>query len=495
MRRGAYHDSVALMLASRAAGAVAGVREAAAVMATPLNRGLVERQGFDLEAEGRELGPGDLLIAVRADDADAAEAALRALDDALRPGPTTQPHGQREAATRSLRSATHRDPGLSLAVLSVPGRHVAWEAAAALEAGLHVFCFSDGITLEREAELKRTAAGRGLLFMGADCGTAILDGVALGFANAVERGPVGVVGASGTGIQEVTCLLDLAGVGVSHAVGVGGRDLSAEVGGLGTLQALELLGSDPGTEVIVVVSKPPDAEVAARVRAAAEDLGKPVVLALLGSEAWRSSSGRVRAGGSLAGAASVAAELAGGIPLDWTLPLHGPPRAGAVRGLFCGGTLCDEAMRVVAEEFGPVRSNVPLRPEWRVADVHESEGHTFVDFGDDALTEGRAHPMIDPALRLERLARELADPGVSVVVLDVVLGYGSHPDPAAGLVAVMEDAGEGRAHVVVALCGARGDPQGLDDQAERLSAVGAIVTRGGAEHAGSVAVELTERRP
>ena len=304
-----------------------------------------------------------------------------------------------------------------MAFLSVPGRHVGYEAAAAVEAGLHVFCFSDGLGLEQEAALKRRALERGLLFMGADCGTAILDGVALGFANAVERGPVGIVGASGTGTQEVCCLLDAAGVGISHAIGVGGRDLRAEVGGTMCRRGLELLAADVDTEVIVAISKPPDPAVAREIVDVAAGIGKPVVLAFLGLSDLPQPPAGVEYARTLELAAELAAHHAGA-----ALPVfdESAPRArGYIRGLYCGGTLCDEAMIIVSGALGRVASNIPLRPEWLLESVHASHGHTFVDFGEDELTEGRAHPMIDPSLRTERLRREAADPEVGVVLLDV----------------------------------------------------------------------------
>jgi FdrA protein len=424
VRRGAYYDSVTLMLVSRAAGASVG-------MATPLNLSLLADQGFAID---EDVGPNDLVIAVRADDVDEVVAAVDRELSAKAPassGPAERP------AARSLASATRRDPELSLAFLSIPGDHVAHEAAAALAAGLHVFCFSDGVSLEDEAWLKRQALDGGLLFMGADCGTAIIDGVGLGFANAVQRGPVGIVGASGTGIQEVTCLLDAAGVGISHAIGVGGRDLSAEVGGLMMRRGLELLAADEDTEVVVAISKPPDAAVAETIEAAAEATGKPVVLA------WQMT---------LHDAAARAAELAGAAMPELGAALRRPPAPGTVRGLYSGGTLCGEAAAIVGRG-------------------------TFTDFGADEYTEGRAHPMIDQSLRLEHLAASAQDPAVTVVLLDVVLGFGAHPDPAGELAPAIDAVDK---HVIVALCGAAGDPQGLDAQRERLEAAGAVVVRSNA---------------
>jgi FdrA protein len=437
VRRGAYYDSVTLMLVSRAASTATG-DEVAVGMATPLNLELLADQGFTVE-DG--VGPNDLVIAIRAADDEAIEQAVAAVDEELSKKGSPGAAVERPAA-RSLAAAARRDDELSLAFLSIPGDHVAHEAAAALEAGLHVFCFSDGVSLEVEAALKRRALERDRLFLGADCGTAIIDGVALGFANAVERGPVGIVGASGTGIQEVCCLLDAAGIGVSHAIGVGGRDLHADVGGLMMRRGLELLAGDPATQAIVAISKPPDPGVADAIKHAAERTGKPVVL---GFEL------------TLEDAAAQAAELVGGALPAREEQLRRPAvEGGEVRGLYSGGTLCGEAERIV--------------------------GHgTFTDFGADEYTQGRAHPMIDPSLRLEHLAAA-SEP---VLLLDVVLGYGAHPDPAGELAPVIADKD---AHVIVALCGAKNDPQGLDDQRAKLEEAGAVVTRSNA-HAARLAKE------
>jgi FdrA protein len=594
VRRGTYHDSVTLMQVSRQAEGLPGVEAAAVVAATPVNLELLARQGFEVDAGG--LGPSDLVVCVRVADEETADEAMEQVAELLAgvgrgggAGAGGAGLGPGVAEPRSLRAAVWRDPDLSLAVLSVPGRHLHYEIAEALQAGLHVFCFSDGLDPATEAACKRIAAERNLLLMGPDCGTAILDGVGYGFANAVRRGPVGIVGASGTGIQEVTCLLDAAGVGISHAIGVGGRDLSPEVGGIMTLSALDLLAADPTTERLVVISKPPDPQVACRVAEAAAGTGKPTVLAFPGMADPPPLPDGVSFAGSLEAAAAWGAEggaagaegargpwAAGGAPqphppasgaLEGTpqphppvsgaptgrVAAHGtrgerlstaPPEAadppptappsgdlrpavpslavpapadpppadpapadpaappavtpGAIRGLFCGGTLCYEAMAVVAGVVGRVASNIPLRPEWRMADPHRSEGHTFVDFGDDAMTEGRAHPMIDPGLRNERFRREAADPETGVVLLDVVLGYGAHPDPAGELAPLVERAladRPGRLSVVVSLCGAAGDPQGLDDQAATLRAAGALVTRSSAQAARQALVAAGLDRP
>jgi FdrA protein len=509
VHRGAYYDSVALMLVSRAAAAEPGVRDAAVAMATPLNLELLAARGFDLGAAG-ELSVNDLVIAIRTEDDAGAERVLAVVERELSAdGAPGGPERERApySAPVSLLAASRRRPELSVAVLSVPGRHAACEAAAALEAGLHVFCFSNGVGLEAEAVLKHRAGERGLLFMGPDCGTAILDGVGFGFANAVGRGPVGIVGASGTGIQEVCCLLDLAGVGISHAIGVGGRDLDEVIAGAMFRRGLELLAADPGTEVIVGISKRPHPAVASAILDQAATAGKPVVLAFLGLEEWPAPPAGVMWAESLEAAAARAAELIGrvlpsfedggsrpGAPGAAPGSRPGAPGAapgwrrgapGAIRGLYSGGTLCTEAMTIVSAAAGPVMSNIPLRPEWRVAELDGRDGHAFFDFGADELTVGRPHPMIDPTLRLQRFALEARDPAVTVILLDVVLGYGAHPDPAAEFVPAITRACAERDDltVIVSLCGTAKDPQGLERQGLGLGDAGALATRGAASAA------------
>jgi FdrA protein len=488
VRRGAYHDSVTLMQVSRAVSAVDGVQAAQVAMATELNLDLLRGMGFE-PPEGA--GPNDMVVAVRADDDEAVTRALGELDAALARASAggAGTSGLGAAAPPRTTGAAARRTGASLSLISVPGPHAFTEAMDALESGLSVMLFSDNVPVEQEIRLKDEGARRGLLVMGPDCGTAAVGGVGLGFANAVRPGPVGIVAASGTGAQQLMCLLDAAGVGVSHCLGVGGRDLSAAVGGRSTRQALAMLDADPATELIVVVSKPPAKEVADEIKAYAASLATPVQFALLG-----------RGQPDLTAAAARAVEAAGGgwhEPRSWPALDPRPARARALRGLFAGGTLCDEAMVIAAEALGPIRSNIPLEPEWALPPGQTTDGHLMIDFGDDALTQGRAHPMIDQRTRLDRLAVEAADPSAGVLLLDVVLGHGAHPDPASELAPAVASAlatarADGRdLAVVVSLCGAEGDPQGLDRQAAALRDAGAAVHLSNAA-AARAAVQLIE---
>jgi FdrA protein len=464
VRSGAYHDSVTLMQVSQLAQQQPGIDSAQIAMATPLNLDLLADLGF----EPPPAEPSQLVIALRGEDQHAVDAALAAVEEALsaRHGPAAEGAGG-VAPPRSIGMAA-RDGHAGLALVSTPGAVATLDAMDALDAGLNVMVFSDNVGVAEEVALKQTATERGLLVMGPDCGTAVVAGVGLGFANVVRPGPVGIVAASGTGAQHLMCLLDGVDVGVSHCLGVGGRDLSEQVGARSTLRAMQLLADDPAVELIAVISKPPHPTVAGMVRERAGALSKPVVFALLGP-------GQP----DITEAAQVIVDELGH---RWRAPREFPPsraasgRGAYLRGLFVGGTLCDEAMLIATERLGPVSSNIPLRAELALDSSMRSRGHTMIDFGDDQLTAGRAHPMIDGSLRLRRLIAEAADPDVGAIMLDVVLGHGADPDPADSLAPAISTAREARdVPILVSLVGTRDDPQDLDLQAASLCAAGAHV--------------------
>ncbi|MDC5699340.1 FdrA family protein [Intrasporangium calvum] len=468
IRSGAYYDSVSLMQVSRTVAAAPGVEAAQVAMATELNLDVIRAMGFEIPAAG----PNDLVVAIRGDDEGVA-AGRAALDDALAGlrSAATQAGGFGDApAPRTLGGAIRRS-GANLALVSVPGRHATTEALDAIDGGVSVMIFSDNVPVEDEVRLKELAASRGVLVMGPDCGTAVVGGVALGFANVVRPGSVGVVAASGTGAQQVMCLLDAAGVGVSHVLGVGGRDLSAAVGGRSTKQALAALADDSATERILVVSKPPAAEVLSAIESYAAGLAKPVHWATLGA-------GRPDL---TAAVESVIGTQGEGV--EWPRwEVEQPPASGSsLRGLFGGGTLADEAMLVAGEALGDIRSNTPLRPELALGPDLRDAGHVVIDFGDDSLTQGRPHPMIDPSLRLERIAVEASDPTCGVLLLDLVLGHAAHPDPAPDLAEAIRsarataEAGGRTLPVAVSITGTEGDPQGLSRSALLLRDAGASV--------------------
>lgn len=519
VKRGMYFDSITLMQVARALNELEGVDEAAALMATPANLQLLGNAGLAPFAgvEG-EPGGGDLLIVARALDEAHALAALdlaeaRLLRTASASTPTTRSADERYG-TRSLEEAARSHPQANIAVISVPGMYAALEAQQALRAGLHVFLFSDNVPLEDEVALKRLGAERGLLVMGPDCGTARLNGMGLGFVNVVPDGPVGIVGASGTGMQQVMCLLAQTGYGISQALGCGGRDLSEQVGGMMTLQGLRALQEDERTRVIVLISKPPAPSVVEKVLTAAAQGEKPVVAVFLGSDpsTWQDRYGtRVLGARTLTEAAHLATTLCESADAELVAlkkvkdltpavsdasavarqQVSSPSnrRAGQppyLAALFSGGTLCDEALHLWGEQLGPVYSNIPLNPVWRWNEAAPEPGHYALDLGADEYTRGRPHPMIDPEARLKYLRRAASDPQVGVILLDIVLGYCAHPDPAAIYAPAIQECQRQSgqpARYIISLCGTEDDPQCLSRQRARLQAAGAEVYTSNAEAA------------
>ena len=464
LRRGAYADSVTLLQVSRSVQGVDGVAAAQVAMATALNIEVLTGMGFEVPAEAT---PNDMVVAVRLAEGGSLDAALAGVASALaESGRRRDDAPSEEAAPRTTAAALRRSAGRggqnAIVLVSVPGANAFVEAVDAVESGHDVMVFSDNVPVEQEVALKQAAAEQGLLVMGPDCGTAVVGGLGLGFANVVQPGPVGLVAASGTGCQQVLALLDHAGVGVTHALGVGGRDLSSEVGGLATREALRRLDTDAGVELIVLISKPPAPEVEAGIKDFAAALGTPVELALLGAghpdlteatEAVLRRLGREVPSWPVVGSAAA------------------PSGGHLLRGLFVGGTMATEAKILATGLLGG------------------DAGHTFVDFGDDAYTTGRAHPMIDPTLRLEHVARAAADPETAVLLLDVVLGHGAEPDPAALLAPALSGV---RQPVVVSVVGTTADPQGLDRQVRALADAGAEVHLSNAR-ATRRAVELVQQ--
>lgn len=484
-----YRDSVSLMQLSAALGKLPGIEEASAIMATPANLELLEAAGL-LDGAKMTASPNDLLIALRGKSTAALEAALASALTALeKPVSTAPSRGSTPAMPRSLHMGLAAQPGSNLALISVPGEYAAAEAMKALHLGLNVMLFSDNVSLADELALKRYAQAHDLLVMGPDCGTAIVDGIPLGFANAVRRGAVGVVGASGTGTQQVTCLVHRQGDGISHAIGTGGHDLHRDIGGITMLQGIRALGRDRDTKVIVLISKPPSPEVAKEMLAAARKAGKPVVVNFIGAPIEDKT---VHSARTLEDAANAAVALARGRKpaRSASRPVRAPnlkmkAKQRFVRGLFSGGTFCYEASALLGEALGDVWSNAPVDPWKKMKDVWKSQGHSLIDLGDDVFTRGRPHPMIDHRLRNERLLAEAADPEVAVILFDVVLGYGSHPDPAAEMVPTLLKAKK-RAHTVAfvaSVCGTDADPQGLERQEAALRAAGVLLAESNARAA------------
>lgn len=470
IRKGTYYDSVVLMQLQRALLGLPGVADAGVVMATPANRELLEQSGL-LVASAQTANPDDLLIVVKAESEVAAQDALSQVDALL---------AKRRSATatefrpRSIEAAAKLLPEAQWALVSVPGRYAAGVAREALSLGKHVFLYSDNVALADEIELKRLAQTQGLLVMGPDCGTAIINGVGLGFANHVRHGSIGLVGASGTGLQTVTSRIHQLGAGVSHAIGTGGRDLKADVGALTAHQALDVLARDADTKVIVLISKPPAPEVATRLLNAAQACGKPVVVNFIGYPPPARTLGNLHFSTSLSESAEIANQLLVRGHLEEAqrpAPLTGK----YLRGLFSGGTLAYEAMLVLQATLFPLYSNSPITNSQILQDPLHSLAHSIVDMGGDEFTVGRLHPMMDNDLRVRRIKQEAADPDVGLILLDVVLGESAHLNPASELAPAVAEAKRDGLEFVAMVVGTEADPQNMAMQAEQMQAAGCTV--------------------
>ena len=501
-----YKDSVALMQVGAALRKRPGIVEASCIMATPANLAQLQHANLSVNAD---VHPSDLLIVVRgeaqacADAIDAAQALLQGL-----PTDTAEPSGAFSLPLTSIAAGVEQSPDADLALISVPGDYAAAEAMKALSLGLHVMLFSDNVGIDEELAVKRHAEARGLLVMGPDCGTAIINGIPLGFANVVRRGDIGLVAASGTGLQEVTCRIHNLGAGVSQAIGTGGRDLRDEIGGITMLAALRALADDDATRVIVLISKPPSPTVASRILALAAASGKPTVVHFLGAAPGTVQGAGLHAAQSLAEAADIAVALAqrrtpasatrsNEPTADHERMLEGvAPTQRAVRGLFTGGTFCYEAQLAFLRRGLPCRSNAPVHGALPL-DGPTSD-HVFIDMGDDEYTRGRPHPMIDPALRNLAIREAADDRAIVILLFDLVLGFGSHPSPADELADALRDAQraaakQGRKLVSIGhVCGTDGDPQDRNAQIRTLAAAGAIVADSNIE-AATLAAQLALR--
>jgi succinyl-CoA synthetase alpha subunit len=494
--------------------ALPGVHQASMVMATENNISLLREAG--LLNTSIDAGPNDLLVVLQGDDDKALNSAMDIVNAKINNQSTDT--GNSAAATRflprSIEMALVEQPDANLVLISTPGEYAAAEALKALHQGLHVMLFTDNVSLTDECMLKQYARDHGLIVMGPDCGTAIINGIPLAFANVVKRGNIGLVGASGTGLQQVSSLIDRRGGGISQAIGVGSHDLHQQVGGISMLQGIEALAADPATRVIVLISKPPAADVANKVLRLAATAGKPVVVDFIGADPGTIAMENIYATRTLEEAAEVAVTLSQG-----QVPAQSPSTADQtayelvesteikfsaeqayIRGLFSGGTFCFETLLLLEEFVGPVYSNIPIKSEYRLPDVWKSQQHTAIDMGDDLFTQGRPHPMIDYRLRNQRILQEAADPQVAVILLDIVLGFGSHMDPASELVPVITQARElvaqqGRELVFVgSVCGTQGDPQNLLKQENALRDAGMLLTSSNAAAARLAAALITTKK-
>jgi FdrA protein len=487
IRPGAYYDSVVLMQLQRKLATMPGVLEAGVVMGAKANRELLAQSNL-LTPAIQAASPDDLVIVVRADNAEFARTALSQVDALLsrRQDSDGAPSGPGDYQPKTLEAAAQMAPNARWVLISTPGRYAAGLAKEAVRLGKNVFLYSDNVSLEDELVLKQQALERGLLIMGPDCGTAIINGVGLGFANRVRRGNIGLVGASGAGLQLVTARIHQLGGGITHALGTGGRDLSETIGAVTARQALDLFARDAATQVIVLISKPPAPQVAGELLRQARAAGKPVIVDFIGYQAAESQWENIYFVKTLDAAAELAVELAAyevenAMPAVENQKLTVQTQGRYLRGLFAGGTLAYEALLLLQDYLPTVYSNVALDKRFLLESATHSREHTIIDLGDDAFTVGRLHPMLDNALRIKRLYQEAGDPETAVILLDVVLGHGAHPNPAGELAPAIAEvrtkaAQAGRElRVIATVVGTDEDPQSLDHQVQQLQAAGAHI--------------------
>jgi len=491
VRKNRYFDSVFLMGVNKRLSQHVGVRQTAVLMGSENNKHLLA----DIGVGGGEIEaarPSDLIVAVIADSPEIVE---QVLEHGLAEALTALEAGAPASKLHTLAEGLGALPAANMAVLTIPGEHVYREAQKALESNLNLFIFSSNVPLQEERKLKELARERGLLVMGPDCGTSILNGVGLGFANAIRGGSIGAIGPSGTGLQEFTCQIHHAGLGISHAIGTGSHDLSDEIGGVTTFTALEALEADPATEVIAFIAKPPGGGMADGLIARLEMSSKPVVACLLGTALEQAGSvGKIhwartidaavqRVVGICRGPQAPSAELLSAEERALAKRLRSAwmPGQQHLRGVFAGGTFCYQSQQILRDAGVPTYSNAPLDEEHRLLDPLRSREHTLVDMGDEVFTLGRPHPMIDSSLRGQRILAEFSDPSVAVLMVDFILGYNAAMDPVGEILeAVLEGrkrrSGEaGDVAVVASVCGTEDDPQDLSLQTQMLRDAGVYV--------------------
>lgn len=506
VRQNNYRDSVQLMRISRELRKLDGVSQAVVAMGTDTNKDILVEIGL-MSPDGEAATRHDMIIAIEAESDAVIAAALDELEALFR----HRAAAADETAPSTLAEALAALPDANLCTISLPGEYAYDEARRALEAGLHVFIYSDNVPLEQDRMLKEFADSKGLLCMGPDCGVVNLNGIALGTASVAGRGPIGIVGASGSGTQQIAVLADKEGLGISQALGVGGKDLNDGVGGLEMLTGIDVLEEDDMTRVIVLVSRTPGPKTLPKILERVKQCSKPVVVFFIGGDPEQ-----IRAAGGIPAvssedAAFKAVDLANGkaprvqvfsasdaeieaIVAREVAALK--PGQRYVRGLFIGGTFAEEAMDLLQASVGDVYSNAPLKPEFKLADSLVSKEHSIIDLGEEEFTRGRAHPGLDPEPIQRAILREGKDPEMAVLLMDFILGPALNPDPAGSVVEQLRQIKAERPVAIVAsVCGTDGDPQNLSQQEQILRDAGVVLMPSNAQAArlaGRIATAITQ---
>ncbi|MGD2155612.1 MAG: acyl-CoA synthetase FdrA [Anaerolineales bacterium] len=507
IRKNQYYDSLFLMGVNNRLSKAAGVQQTAVLMGSEKNKELLVDIGIQdplIDAAN----PNDLIVAVVAKTQAVVEIVLGDLDQALQ----VLADGAPVSIWHTFEDGLAQKPEANLAVISIPGEYVAREARKAIESGLHAFIFSSNVTIDDELELKRSASQKNLLVMGPDCGTSLISGVGIGFANAVRKGTIGAIGASGTGLQEFTSQIHNSGLGISHAIGTGTNDVSDAINGLTTFAALKALEEDPDTKIIVFVSKPPGRKTLAKLLERLDQCKKPTICCFLGTDNLPETNRKVKFARTVDEAVQWAIYFEDEGPivskptltleeLEWIKNEQGrwSPEQKYLRGIFAGGTFCYQSQQILRDEGLEVYSNAPLDSRFRLTHPDQSRSHTLVDMGDEHYTLGKPHPMIDGTLRNQRILTESRDPEVAILYLDFILGYNASSDPVGELLDAIIQARQAAttqgSHltVVASICGTEDDPQDLNFQANLLREQGVYVFNSNARSALFCAHLLTDR--
>lgn len=480
VRKGSYHDSVVLMLLTNQISIVDGVDKVSIMMATPANKDIFRQSGLDTQ-ELEDATPNDMVVVADIREESVLDRIMEEIDAFFKKQAVSAEVKKGAESVRSWDAALGKLPDANLAVISVPGAYAALEADRALDEGLNVFLFSDNVTIEDEKALKEKAHRKGLAVMGADCGTGIIQGVPIAFTNHVAPGSIGIIGASGTGIQELATIIDRLGEGVTNAVGIGGRDLNREIGGITMLDMIDAMEEDDAVKVVIIVSKPPAKEVRDRIADRLAAFGKPAVTLFVGEKPEYHEENLFHAY-TLDEAARLAVGLVRGekvdeasVDVDESAFFRAEEKK-TIKAYYSGGTLANEAAMLIKDAMG---CEVP--PEDIEGYMLQLDGNVVVDLGDDAYTQGKPHPMIDPAKRIECMQDAVEDESTGVVLFDVMLGYGSHEDMAGALlpsIAALREKAEAQGRKVffiATVCGTKKDEQGYDDAVNKLKAAGVTV--------------------
>lgn len=480
VKKGSYQDSVVLMLLTNEISTIEGVNKVSIMMATPANKDIFKQSGLDTE-ELMASTANDMVVVADVDDESLLDTIMENVEAFLKKQSTAKSASKGAESVKSWDKALDKMPDANLAVISIPGAYAALEADRALDEGMNVFMFSDNVTIEDEKALKEKAHAKGLSVMGPDCGTGIIQGVPIAFTNSVSKGSIGIIGASGTGIQELTTIIDRLGEGVNNAIGTGGRDLSTTVGGITMMDMIDAMENDDTVKVLIVISKPPAQAVREKISARLSSFSKPVITLFLGEKPEYHEENFYHTY-TLDEAARLAVSLVRGkeIP-EATVDVDESEFFKAednktIKAYYSGGTLANEAAMLIKDAM-----DVKVPPEDIEGYMLQLDGNIVVDLGDDAYTQGKPHPMIDPAKRIECMQEAVDDESTGVILLDIMLGYGSHADMAGALLPTIKElqakaaAANRKVFFVATVCGTRRDYQGYDEAVNKLAEAGVIV--------------------